>query len=561
MNVLGFSCHYHDAAACLVRDGRIVVAAEEERFTRRKHDNGFPEQAIAYCLAEGGIKGRDLDAVAFYEKPLSKLERSLVTARQALPATPDLVAADMDHAIRASLRLDQTVAETIGFNGDILYLEHHLSHAAAAFLPSPFAEAAILTVDGVGEWATTTIFHGRDADIAKLREIRYPDSLGLFYSAMTAFLGFEVNEGEYKLMGLASYGKPRHVELFERVIRLHPDGSFRLSPEFFSYTQSRDGMFTPALAELLGMAPRRPDEDATQRHMDMAASMQKVVEDALVGLARAARDATGARALCMAGGVAHNVVANTAIRRAGLFEEMFIQPASGDSGGAIGAALYADHQLSGVPRRCQPYDTCLGPAYSDDDIRAVLDAEGVSYRAVAPDELCRTVARLVAEDFVVGWFQGRMEFGPRALGSRSILANPCNAAMKDIVNARIKFREPFRPFAPAVLAERAGDYFDLPHDSPFMLYAADVHPSQRDAIPAVTHVDGTARVQTVSPERSPLFHRLLTELGTQTGVPVVLNTSFNVKGEPIVRTPADALRCFRHTDMDFLAIGNFLVIK
>lgn len=554
MNVLGLSAYYHDSAACLVRDGKVVAAVDEERFSRIKHDFSFPIQAARDCLRQGGIDSGALDAVAFYEKPLSKLERGLA-------GSADLAAWNLDHFIRVSSRLDEIVAEAIGYRKEILYLEHHLSHAASAFLPSLFEDAAILTVDGAGEWATTAIFSGQGSSITKLREIRYPDSLGLFYSAMTAFLGFEVNEGEYKLMGLASYGRPRYVDRLDGVLRLHADGSFRLTPEFFSYARHRDGMFTDALSRHLGMAPRAPQDPVTEQHMDMAASMQAVLEQALLGLARAARDATGAHHLCLAGGVAHNVVANSMIRQSGLFDDMFIQPAAGDSGGALGAALYAYHRLSGAPRLRLPYDTCLGPSYGDDEIRAALDSEALDYEEMAPDEMCRHVAALLSRDFIIGWFQGRLEYGPRALGCRSILANPRNAAMKDIVNERVKFREQFRPFAPAVLEERAEDYFALNGDSPFMLFAPNVHPGKRDVIPAVTHVDGTARAQTVSAERYPLFHRLISEVGRISGVPVVLNTSFNIKGEPIVCAPIDAVRCFLHTDIDYLAIGRFLVRK
>ncbi|CAA7616861.1 carbamoyltransferase [Magnetospirillum sp. SS-4] len=562
MNILGISCYYHDSSACLVKDGVVVAAADEERFSRKKHDSGFPSRALEWCLRQGGLTSKDLNGVAFYEKPLTKLERALITAKNYGDKAHEMAAWNLRHVMEESGCLDRAVKEATGYDRGILYLEHHLSHAASAFYPSPFQEAAILTVDGVGEWATTALYSGSGTSISKLREIRYPHSLGLLYSAMTAYLGFEVNEGEYKLMGLASYGQPKYQDLFNHLLTLHDDGSFRLDQDFFCYTSSRDRMFSDALPNLFGMEPQHPGAPSTQKHMDVAASLQAVVERAMVNLARAAKEATGASNLCLAGGVAHNVVANTAIRDSGLFEQIFIQPAAGDSGGSLGAALYGYYHLSGAPRLIAPPETCFGPAYDDTEIQAALDSMNQDYECFDdPDSLCRRVAELIAHDFIIGWFQGRMEFGPRALGNRSILANPRNAAMKETVNARVKFREEFRPFAPAVLEERATEYFALNGDSPFMQFAPQVHPDKRTVIPATTHVDNTARVQTVSAERYPLFHRLIVEIGKISGVPVVLNTSFNVKGEPIVCSPADAIRCFRNSDIDYLAIGSFLVMR
>jgi len=562
MNILGLSCYYHDSSACLVRDGLVVAAVDEERFSRRKHDNGFPARAIEWCLRQGGIAGKGLDAVAFYEKPLSKLERALVMAKNGPESSKEIAAWNLRHFMEQSGRLDKAVEDLTGYCRGVSYLEHHLSHAASCFFPSPFENAAILTVDGVGEWATTALYAGTGTSIRKLREIRYPHSLGLLYSAMTAYLGFEVNEGEYKLMGLASYGQPNCVDLFDQLITIHDDGSFRLNQDFFCYTSNREQMFTDSLPALFGTPAQSPGAPSTQRHMDIAASLQKVIERAMVKLAATAKEATGARNLCLAGGVAHNVVANTAIRDSGLFDQVFIQPAAGDSGGSLGAALYTYFHLSQAPRVFTAPETCFGPAYDDTEIQAILDGMGRDYQQFPDAEaLCRHVAKLISHDFIVGWFQGRMEFGPRALGNRSILANPRNAAMKDIVNARVKFREEFRPFAPAVLEERASEYFSLAGDSPFMLFAPMVHADKRSVIPAVTHVDGTARAQTVSASRYPLFHRLISEIDNITGVPVVLNTSFNVKGEPIVCTPTDAVRCFSNSDIDYLAIGNFLVTR
>lgn len=561
MNVLGLSCYYHDAAAALVRDGRVIAAGEEERFTRRKHDRSFPASAIRFCLDFGGLQGRDLDLVVFYEKPLRKLQRGLQMAAPLDARSRETVRRHLRHHVHQMATLPQLLADTIGYRGELQYCEHHLSHAASCFYASPFEEAAILTVDGVGEWVTTGQFVGSGNRIESVREIHYPQSLGMFYAALTAYLGFEVNEGEYKVMGLASYGQPTFAAAMEKLIELNDDGSFRLDLSYFDYVHSLERMFSPKLVELLG-PPRLPSEPVERRHMDIAASVQKRVEEALIGLACSLRDVSRSRNLCMAGGVSHNVVANSTIQKSGVFDGIFIQPASGDNGGAVGAALEGYWRASDGSRLPQPdYNTCLGPAFDEAAIVKVLKLRRLDFRKLGADELCREVARLVHDDLVVGWFQGRMEFGPRALGQRSILGNACNAETKNTLNVRVKLREEFRPFAPIVIEEAAQDYFDQPTPSPFMLYAPRVRLGMEACVPAVTHVDGTSRVQTVSARHNPLLHRLLKEFEALSGVPVMINTSFNVRGEPIVCTPEDAVNCFLRTDIDYLAIGDFLVEK
>ncbi len=561
MNVLGISCYYHDAAAALVRDGTVIAAAEEERFTRRKHDRSFPANAIRFCLEFGGLQGRDLDLVVFYEKPLRKLQRGLQMAAPFEKRFRETARRHLRHYVHQVATLPQLLADTTGYSGEMQYCEHHLSHAASCFYVSPFEDAAVLTVDGVGEWVSTGQFVGNGNRIEAVREMHYPQSLGMYYAALTAYLGFEVNEGEYKVMGLASYGQPTYQAEFARLLELDPDGSFRLDLSCFDYVHSLDSMFSPKLVELLG-PPRLPSERVEQRHMDIAASLQKRTEEALLGLVRSLRDVSGSRNLCMAGGVAHNVVANSAIQRAGLFDQIFIQPAAGDNGGAAGAAL--EGYWRSVPSSRTPpsrYDTCLGPAFDDEAVEEVLISRQLTFRRLSAGELCRDVAGLLHEDLVVAWFQGRMEFGPRALGQRSILANPCNPKMKDMLNVRVKLREEFRPFAPIVTEEDIRTFYDQPTPSPYMLYAPRVKPGMEVRVPASVHVDGTSRTQTVSKEQNALLHCLLKEFETLSGVPVLINTSFNIGGEPIVCTPQDAVRCFLGTDIDYLAMGSFLVEK
>ncbi len=560
MIVLGVSYNYHDAAACIVRDGKPIAAAEEERFSRVKHDARFPAAAIAYCLRTAEITQSDLDCVAFYEKPARKLDRVLRIAKAYAPASHALVAAQFPQLIDDGLGVEATIRERLGYQGPVYFSEHHLSHAASAFYVSPFQEAAIMTVDGVGEWATCAQFTGSGASIGKQREIHYPHSLGLLYSTLTAFLGFKVNDDEYKIMGLASYGEPRFRDQINELIECHADGSFSLSLQYFAYMYTSGTMHSPEMERLLG-PPRRKEEPIESRHQDIAASLQAVTEDTMVALARSCRDIGQSANLCLAGGVAYNCVANSRIIARSGFERVFIQPAAGDSGAAMGAALWASHDVLGERRQPAGHHTLLGPAFDDAAIHAALADFDVSFERLDHEALCRRVAALIHGDLIIGWFQGRMEFGPRALGSRSILANPCSPDMKDILNARVKFREDFRPFAPAVLEEAAPAWFDLAGPSPFMLQTPSVHPDKAAAIPSVTHVDGTARVQTVARSQQPLFYRLIECFAELSGVPIVINTSFNVRGEPIVCTPADAIRCFLGTDIDFLAIGPFLVTK
>jgi carbamoyltransferase len=560
MDILGLSYSYHDAAACLVRDGVPIAAAEEERFTRIKHDHRFPANAIRYCLDAGGIAAKDLGGVAFYEKPARKLERALVVGKQYMPRSIENVLAQFPALIEDGFGLASRLQQEFEYCGPLYFAEHHHSHAASAFFASPFEDAVVLTVDGVGEWSTCTQYEGRANTLTKLREIHYPHSLGLLYSSLTAFLGFRVNDDEYKVMGLASYGEPKFRRELEKLLTLFEDGSFALDLDFFSFMYEQQSMWTEALEKLLG-PPRRPEAPIEVRHRDIAASLQALVEDAMVGLAGSARVTSKSANLCLAGGVAYNCVANSQVLARGGFERIFVQPAAGDSGAAMGAALWAHHEVLGKPRTPRKHDTLLGPQFSDTEIKATLDASGVSYAELDEGELCARVVRLIAADMIVGWFQGRMEFGPRALGSRSILANACSPGMKDVLNARVKFREDFRPFAPAVLEEVASTYFELSEPSPYMLFTPRVRPEWQAKLPSITHVDGTARVQTVAAGQSPRFHHLISEFGKLSGIPVVINTSFNIRGEPIVCTLSDALKCFLGTDIDFLAIGNFLVAK
>jgi carbamoyltransferase len=573
--VLGLSAFYHDAAAALLVDGRIVAAAQEERFSRIKHDAAFPAEAVAWCLKEAGLKVEDLDLVAYYEKPLLKLDRLLETYLATAPMSWRSFLRSMPLWLKKKAHIGRELARAVGpgYTRRFVFPEHHLAHAASAFLPSPFEEAAILTLDGVGEWATATVGHGRGNQVRLLEELRFPHSLGLLYSAFTVLAGFEVNDGEYKLMGLAPYGTPRFKELIlERLIDVKSDGSFRLDMRWFGYAGGLTTT-TPRLHRLLGCAPRRADEPLSALHMDLAASIQAVTEEVMLRAARHALAKTGAKRLCLAGGVALNCVGNGRILREAGVEDLWIQPAAGDAGGALGAALWTWHGLLGKPRSVQTGDaqrgSRLGPRFTPHEARAVLDAAGATYEHL-PDEAarCSRVAALLAEGKVVGWFEGAMEYGPRALGGRSILADPRRPEMQSRVNQMVKLRESFRPFAPAVLAERADAWFDLGgRASPYMLLVAPVAAGQRLApaeperalsglerlgarrstIPAVTHVDGSARVQTVDRERSPRFHALLSAFEAQTGCPVLVNTSFNVKDEPIVATPQDAWRTFLAT--------------
>lgn len=592
MTVLGISCWYHDAAAALVRDGVIVAAAQEERFTRRKHDPGFPARAIAYCLAEAGATAQELDAVAFYDKPFLKFERLLETYLAYAPRGWRSYLKAMPVWLKQKLWIPDLLAKELDFDGLLLFPEHHESHAASAFFPSSFERAAFLTTDGVGEWTTTSFGVGEGSGFEILGEIHFPHSLGLLYSAFTYFCGFRVNSGEYKLMGLAPYGTPRYAGLIrDELIDLKPDGSFKLNLDAFTFARGLT-MTGRRFEQLFGGPRRAPEQRITQREMDLAASIQAVTEEAVLAMARHVRRETGARALCLAGGVALNCVANGVLLRDGVFDDLWIQPAAGDAGGALGAALAATYRYFETPRapatdlfaapygsanapaRDYQFGTYLGPAVTEADCAAALEAEGLPYERFASDEaLCARVAELLAGEQVVGWFQGRAEFGPRALGHRSILADPRGRDVQRRVNLKIKFRESFRPFAPSILAERASDVFDLDGDSPYMLLVANVRDAEiegegferlgqiESGVPAVTHVDGSARVQTVHPDTSPLYHRLLSAFESRTGCPALVNTSFNVRGEPIVGSPADAIRVFRRTHLDALALGRCLVTK
>lgn len=591
--ILGISAFYHDSAAVLLRDGVIVGAAQEERFSRRKHDSGFPHQAIAWCIAEAGVSACDVEHVVFYEKPFVKFERLLETYlafapkgfasfRMALPVWLREKLFLKDMLVSGLRKLDRQ----IDWYGRILFSEHHLSHAASAFYASPFDEAAVLTLDGAGEWATASRAVGRGNELQMQAEIRFPHSLGLLYSAFTYYVGFKVNSGEYKLMGLAPYGNPVYAQrIRERLIDVKPDGSFRLDLRYFDYCTGLT-MTSLAFHQLFEGPPRAAHEPLTQRHMDLAASVQQVTEEVLLAIARSTAATSGMRNLCLAGGVALNCVANGKILKDGGFDRIWIQPAAGDAGGALGAALAVHYMMLGAPRQpSRAADTMqgsfLGPCYSQQEVEERLWAAGANFEVLDDEMLFHRGAQDIAQGRALGWFQGRAEFGPRALGCRSILADPRSPAMQTQLNLKVKFRESFRPFAPSVLEEDAHEWFDLSTQSPYMLLVGQVAPARmlalddsalgaqglrrlgvpRSTIPAVTHVDGSARVQTVSAQTNPRFHRLIGEFKSLTGCPVLVNTSFNVRGEPPVLTPEDAFRCFMGTDIESLAVGNCYLTK
>ncbi len=593
MYVLGLSAFYHDSAAALLADGTIVAAVEEERFSRRKHDARFPRHAIEFCLAQAGITAEQVDHVVFYDKPFLKFERLLETYLAFAPRGFRSFRMAIPVWLREKLFLKdllqgelKSLAPKVDWNARLLFSEHHLSHAASAFFASPFDEAAILTLDGVGEWATSSLALGRGNELSILREIHFPHSLGLLYSAFTYYCGFRVNSGEYKLMGLAPYGTPRFAGLIrEHLIDVKPDGSFRLDLEYFDYCTGLT-MTNARFDDLFGGTPRKPDEPLTQRHMDLAASIQQVTEEVMLALTRDVAQRTGMRNLCLAGGVALNCVANGAILRDGRFDRIWIQPAAGDAGGALGAALTAHYLMLKSPRlptggRDAMRGSFLGPSYGQQDIEARLGAAGAVFTVKDDDALFAGCVADMAAGRALGWCQGAAEFGPRALGNRSIIADARSAQMQSTLNLKVKFRESFRPFAPAVLKEDAADWFDLDVESPYMLLVAQLTAAQRLApnvadetlegmaklkvarstIPAVTHVDYSARVQTVDRETHPRFHRLLSEWKTLTGCPVLVNTSFNVRGEPPVLTPEDAFRCFMGTDIEVLVFGNCYMRK
>jgi carbamoyltransferase len=584
VNILGISAFYHDSAACLVRDGEIVAAAQEEPFTRKKHDAEFPINAIRSCLARGELAdAKDVDLVAFYEKPFLKCERLFSTYLACAPRGLASFLKATPVWIKRKMWIKQIIRDELQFDGQILFPEHHESHAASAFFPSPFDEAAILTIDGVGEWTTTSIGHGAGNRVEMLSEQHFPHSLGLLYSAFTYHLGFRVNSGEYKVMGLAPYGEPEFEQkILDQIVDLKPDGSFHLNLDYFDFVTGLR-MTNRKFDQLFGGSPRQPESELTQRHMNIARSLQAVTEEIMLRMARHAHELTGSQQLCLAGGVALNCVGNGRILREGPFEKIWVQPAAGDAGGALGAALLAWHHYEDKPRRVvgehdAQRGSFLGPAF---DARELIRSRNIPNVELSDAELPSRIAALLAEGKVVGWYQGRMEFGPRALGNRSILGDPRVPEMQEKLNLKIKFRESFRPFAPAVLRERVSDYFELEQSSPYMLLVAPVRSTirrdgqlensqagflerlktPRSSIPAVTHVDYSARVQTVSEEENPRFHALLRAFEAQTGCAVLVNTSFNVRGEPPVCTPEEAFRCFMRTDMDFLVLGNFLIDK
>ncbi len=610
MYILGVSCYYHDSAVALIQDGTLVAAAEEERFSRKKHDNGFPQQAIDFCLRQAGITGRDVDYVVFYEKPLVKFERILMTALGTFPRSYPVFRESMVAWFNEKLWIKSKLQTAIGVSPDrILFIEHHLSHAASALYASPFDEAAILTIDGVGEWTTATVGRGTavwnsssgapgkdDARITAahlenrielLREIRFPHSLGLLYSAFTAFLGFKVNSGEYKVMGMAPYGSPRYVDEVYRLIEVDDEGGFRLNLDYFSFHHSTQRTFNDRFVDLFG-PPRKPESEfftqtthpakdhprwsdafaaQNQKYADIGASIQKVTEEIMLKMACYAYRETGCKNLVMAGGVALNSVANGRIIKETPFENVFIQPAAGDSGGALGAALYVYHVLLAQPRRFVMEHAYWGAEYPVGDMKAAIEANGFPYQTIEDDEklLDQVVDRLI-QGKVVSWYRDRFEWGPRALGHRSILADPRAAEMKEVVNTKIKFREPFRPFAPVVLEERAVEYFDMPsperyYPARFMLLVTPIPEDKQDKIQAVCHVGGTGRLQTIRREWNPAYYRVVEKFGEATGVPVLLNTSYNLRGEPIVNTPQNALNTFAKSDIDALVMGQFLVSK
>lgn len=586
MNILGISCFYHDSAACLVRDGQIMAAAQEERFTRRKHDSSFPINAINWCFEGADITVKDLDFVVFYDKPFIKFERILETSLTYAPSGIRQFIQAMPLWLKQKLWIPELIRKELKFEGKVLFTGHHESHAASAFYPSPFKEAAFLTLDGVGEWETTSFGIARNNDIEILYTLKFPHSLGLLYSAFTYYAGFKVNSGEYKLMGLAPYGEPKYVELIlSELVDLKKDGSFKLNMKYFGYCNGMK-MINKRFEKLFREPARRPETTITQKHMDIAASIQRVTEEAMLRLAGHVHEVTGKDNLCLAGGVALNCVGNGRILKEGPFKDIWIQPSSGDAGGALGAALLVWYKYLGNSRDTDYMNdkqggSFLGPWYSDEYIENFLNKGGIIYKKLQPADIPEIVANLIIEGKVVGWFQGRMEFGPRALGARSIIGDARNQEMQSKINSKIKYRESFRPFAPTVLREQVCDWFELNKESPYMLLVVPIKENKkisvndsdkelkgfdklkikRSQIPATTHVDYSARVQTIKREDHPLYYDMINTFYKKTGCPVIINTSFNVRGEPLVCNPEDALRCFMRTGMDYLVMGSFLLDK
>ena len=586
MNILGISCFYHDSAACLVRDGEIIAAVQEERLTRKKHDFNFPINSINWCLEEAGIVAKDLDFVVFYDKPFIKFERILETYLMYAPSGIRQFIQAMPLWLKQKLWIPDIIRKELAYQGEILFSEHHESHAASAFYPSPYKEAAFLTMDGVGEWDTASFGIGRDNNIEILYTLSFPDSLGLLYSAFTYYAGFKVNSGEYKLMGLAPYGEPKYADLIlNNLIDLKEDGSFKMDMRYFGYCNGLR-MTNRRFEKLFGGPPRKPETKITQKDMDIAASIQKVTEEIMLKMARHVHKVTGQDNLCLAGGVALNCVGNGRILREGPFKGIWIQPASGDAGGALGAALLAWYKIAGNKRipgnkNDSQKASLLGPSYSDENIEDFLKKEGMHYEKLSPTELPDKVSDLIIQGKVIGWFQGKLEFGPRALGARSIIGDPRNPEMQSKMNLKIKYRESFRPFAPTVLREKAAEWFELEGESPYMLLVAPVKTDKRikmdesgsqgrgfeklritrSEVPAVTHVDYSARIQTIKREYNPAYYDTIYAFYKKTGCPVVINTSFNVRGEPLVCSPEDAFKCFMRTEMDYLVLGSFLLDK
>ncbi|MDP6657582.1 MAG: carbamoyltransferase [Nitrospinaceae bacterium] len=585
MNILGISAFYHDSAACLLRDGEIVAAAQEERFTRKKHDDSFPKEAVEFCLQEAGISVADLDYVGFYDKPFVKFERILETYLSIAPKGLRQFLSAMPVWLKEKIWTRSNIRVNLQYSGPVLFSEHHESHAASAFYPSPFEEAAILTMDGVGEWATSSIAVGRSNKIELIKELRFPHSLGLLYSAFTYYLGFKVNSGEYKVMGLAPYGKPEYTKtILEHVIDLKEDGSFRMNQDYFDYLGGLT-MTNKKFGDLFGGPARTAESNLTQKEMDLAASLQEVTEEIMLRMSRHVRKLTGMKNLCLAGGVALNCVGNGKVLREKIFDKLWIQPAAGDAGGALGVAMCIWHQMLDNKRQVKEGDSMkgsyLGPRYKAESLRKFLDSREIPYKQLDDTELTHTVANHLKTGKVVGWFQGRMEFGPRALGGRSIIGDPRSPKMQSVMNLKIKYRESFRPFAPSVLQEKVSEWFDMNAESPYMLLVAPVKEDKRidipdekkdlfgidllnvprSQIPAITHVDYSARIQTVRKETNPRYYDLIQEFEKITGCPVIINTSFNVRGEPIVCRPEEAYLCFMRTEMDTLILENFVLDK
>ncbi len=557
MNILGISCFYHDSSAALLVDGKIVAAAQEERWTRKKHDVSFPENAIRYCLEEAGLNIDKVDAVGFYEKPMLKFERLLHSHLETFPKSYKVFVQALPSWVTEKLRIPNILRKKHKYDGKVFFVEHHMAHAASSFHASPFKEAAIFTADGVGEWTSTTMGMGKGTDITLMKELQFPHSLGLLYSAATAYLGFKVNNDEYKVMGLAPYGKPTYYDEFKKIIDVKQDGSYHLDMSYFTFHYGTR-MFNKRFEEKFG--PERKKESAVeQKHKDIAASLQKVIEEIIFAGVNHLYEITKTKNLCLAGGVALNSVANGKLTKMTPFKNIYIPPAPSDPGAAVGAATVVYHMLLGKPRVAVMDRPDLGPGYSHAHIKAFIDGKGIVYKELAEKDLAKAVAALIWKNNVVGWFQGRMEFGERALGNRSILANPCNPKMKDILNLKVKHREQFRPFAPVVLADEAAKFFDVDIEVPFMSFVYPVKESKRKMLPAITHVDGSGRLQTIRREANPRYYDVIKEFGKLSKVPILVNTSFNIRGEPIVMKPEHAYRCFTGTGIDYLVMDRFLI--